>query len=169
MTRKLKVVDFQRSAVYSWEAEEIRPHYPTGIPIEAISLVLSRASEVTGHKIEWEVNPRATRWAWGGSHITLPNPQKARWAYSVPVALHEAAHVVLQNINMTDAHGPRFVGLFLQLLRTCGGSRGKAHVGSWAQRAVERGIQLENMRSLVEHCVPAAATYGLDGSNSNGQ
>lgn len=169
MTRKLKVVDFQRSAVYSWEQREIRPHYPTGIPLEAVSLVLSRASMVTGQVIEWEVNPRATRWAYGGRHITLPNPHKAAWAYSVPVALHEAAHVVLQSIRMSDAHGPRFVGLFLQLLRTCGGQRAKTHVTDWAMAAQRVGIQFENMRSLVEHDVPAAAAYGLDGSNSNRQ
>jgi len=139
--------DFQRAIVYSWQHDYIMPSYKKGIPLEAVTLLIERVELATACEIPWVINRRATRWAWGGSKITLPN-EKSTWAYSVPVVLHECAHVVLKRKGLCDQHGPRFVGAFLQLLRHLGGEIGHTNAAPWALKALDRGLQITS-RQLV--------------------
>lgn len=158
----MKIQDFQRARVYTW-CHEIERAYPKSIPAIAVTLLLERVNLVTGHAVTLEENRRASRWAWGGEVITMPSQARGSWAWTVPVVLHEASHVILKTNRICDQHGPRFVGLYLQLLKTCGGSIGEKGVASWAERAMtHHGIQIENMKHLVEHNVPSLAAYGQE-------
>jgi len=156
------VRDFQRSAVYRWQSEVVLPRYPTGIPEEGIELVLCNVELLTGTAVPWRVNNKARAWAWGGTVITLPGRKHGSWAWSVPVVLHEAAHVTLVHHGLCDAHGPKFMGLFLLLLKHCGGRIGREGVAAWAAEAMQRGVRVESMKHLVEQNVPSLEANRLD-------
>lgn len=152
--------DYQRSLVYSWDREVVSPNYPNGIPQVAVTLLIAKVEAVTGVPIAWEYNPRATRWAWGGKLVTLPNPKKATWAYNVSVVIHECTHVVLKAKGLCDQHGPKFMGGYIALLQNCGGSIGQANAVDWYLAAQARGIDITpRAKKVLEHNVPAEGFY----------
>jgi hypothetical protein len=110
--------DLQKSKVYAWENEIVRPRDPSQIPFtRAPALVMGvwlAAGLLYPPPVE-ALNPRNKK-AWAtGSRLAIrlradkPTPT---W-----VILHEIAHAMTSTHDGDgDRHGPDFVGVYMQLL-----------------------------------------------------
>ena len=108
--------DRQRARVYAWEDAEIAPHGQALIPFEAAQGMVNAIWAELG--LRWppkvEALPKQARRLLGsGSRLVLKLPDPLP-AY---LLLHEVAHALSSTVDDEgDGHGPRFVGLYLQLL-----------------------------------------------------
>lgn len=106
--------DFQRARVYRWEAEHVFPQAGERLSLAACRALVEAAyrwREQPGLDPAW-APPRVTdgrgrRHACGSREvIKLP-----RWARTRAIVLHECAHGMAD-----DQHGPKFVGVYVELL-----------------------------------------------------
>jgi hypothetical protein len=113
--RKPRVRDFQRARVYRWEALHVFPHAGERLTLGACRALVEQAyrwREAPGGADPSWAPPRVTdgrgrRHACGSREvIKLP-----RWARTRAVVLHECAHGMAD-----DGHGPKFVGVYAELL-----------------------------------------------------
>ena len=142
--------DYQRQKVYNWQRAGIKKLYPIDIPKPAIEIALLRAEQVTGVPITYGMNSRLRRRVYANdSGVTLASSEAAAWSRNVGTVLHEAAHYILKQKGLCDRHGGNFVGLFLQLLKHCGGTIGKENYKAWTIDALQRGIHVNPMSHLI--------------------
>jgi hypothetical protein len=108
--------DTQRARVYAWEEEAVVPHGQAPIPFTVVQGVVDAIWAEMGLRWPPKVEPlprQARRLQGTGSRLALRLPDP------VPAFLlfHELAHALSSSAEgKTDGHGPRFVGLYLQLL-----------------------------------------------------
>lgn len=100
--------DFQRSRLYRWESANVLPRDRRTLSLDACR---DLAREVFAARLA-EPPPRIEdgrgRRHAAGSRQVIKLP---RWARTRPIVLHECAHGL-----STDAHGPDFVRVYLELL-----------------------------------------------------
>ncbi|WP_458097774.1 hypothetical protein [Roseomonas sp. WA12] len=112
----MKPRDAQRARVYAWEEEAVVPHGQAPIPFTAVQGMVDAIWVEIGLRWPPKVEPlppQARRLQGTGSRLVLRLPDP------VPAFLlfHELAHALSSSADgKTDGHGPRFVGLYLQLL-----------------------------------------------------
>jgi hypothetical protein len=108
--------DHQRSRVYAWENRVVAPHAPDPIPFSGAQAMVDAIWAEMG--LRWppkvEKLPRqATVRQADASRLVLRLPE----ALPSWILLHELAHAMTSTAEgATDGHGPRFMGLYLQLL-----------------------------------------------------
>lgn len=111
--------DSQRSKVYRWENQHLRPtDAKEKLDFPAIQVIAEQAAFLFGYTVpEIEAKHHGTATAHWGSLVRLPG-----WARTRSVVLHEVAHClthgVLQNLGKigTEAsHGPTFVRVYFEL------------------------------------------------------
>ncbi|UFN51734.1 hypothetical protein LPC08_24785 (plasmid) [Roseomonas sp. OT10] len=108
--------DAQRARVYTWEEEAVTPYGQAPLPFAAAQGMVDAIWAEMGLRWPPRVEPlprQARRLQGTGSRLVLRLPDP------VPsfLLLHELAHALSSTADdETDAHGPRFVGLYLQLL-----------------------------------------------------
>lgn len=108
--------DAQRGQVYAWEEEAVVPHGRSPIPFAAAQGMVNAIWAEMGLRWPPKVEPlprQARRLQGTGSRLILrlPDPLPAF------LLLHELAHALSSTAaGENDAHGPRFVGLYLGLL-----------------------------------------------------
>jgi hypothetical protein len=118
MTCRRDTSDYQRSAVYRWEAEHVHPKDTGTIPFDQaqaiIDYVWERAGLTYPPKIR-ELSRNASRTAANANRLTVNIPASG---VSTTILLHEIAHSMTSDAasERTHAHRPRFVGVFMQLL-----------------------------------------------------
>jgi hypothetical protein len=108
--------DHQQARVYAWEGEAVVPRGQAPLPFAAAQGMVDAIWAEIG--LSWppkvERLPRQARRLLGsGSRLALRLPDPVP-AY---LLLHELAHALSSTADdESDGHGPRFVGLYLQLL-----------------------------------------------------
>jgi hypothetical protein len=108
--------DHQRARVYAWEDRVVAPHAPDLIPFAAAQAMVDAIWAEMGlrwpPKVE-RLPPQATVRQADASRLRLRLPE----ALPSWILLHELAHAMTSTAEgETDGHGPRFMGLYLQLL-----------------------------------------------------
>jgi hypothetical protein len=112
--------DYQRSAVYRWEAEHVHPKDTGTVPFDEaqtiVDYVWARAGLTYPPKIR-ELARTARRTMANADRLTISIPATG---VSATVLLHEIAHSMTSDAasERSHAHGPRFVGALMKLL--CG-------------------------------------------------
>lgn len=107
--------DFQRARVYRWEAEHVFPHAGERLSLDQCRTLVEEAyrwRERPGPDPSWKpplvTDGRGRRHACGSREvIKLP-----RWSRTRAIVLHECAHGMAD-----DQHGPKFVGVYVELLQ----------------------------------------------------
>ena len=112
--------DFQRSAVYEWENTCIHPYDNTFIPFEQISSLVQYVWHAEGLAYPPSITylPPQTRKCEGKADRLEVKFSKTNQTRS-SVVLHELAHSLtneyVNDIVVSDYHGPKFVGILMQL------------------------------------------------------
>lgn len=112
----MKRRDAQSARVYAWEEEAVVPYGRAPVPFTAVQGMVDAVWAEMGLRWPPKVEPlpaQARRLQGTGSRLALRLPDP------VPTFLlfHELAHALSSSADGgTDGHGPRFVGLYLQLL-----------------------------------------------------
>lgn len=108
--------DRQRARVYAWEDRVVAPHGPDLIPFAAAQVMVDAIWAEMG--LRWP--PKVERLP---GQATVRQADATRLRLRLPealpswVLLHELAHAMTSTAEGgTDGHGPRFMGLYLQLL-----------------------------------------------------
>lgn len=136
--------DYQRSAVYAWEAsQEGRAMHEEVYSHEATADMLQRVWKAERGRYGLAKRPapqfkdgRGTRHARaGGGRVNLP-----RWARNDWVILHELAHCLAGRLR-GGGHGPRFVGIMIGLLARHAGRDGQSLVDSAAAAGVDVDVR----------------------------
>ena len=110
--------DYQRSAVYRWEAEHVHPKDTRTVPFDQcqaiVNYVWARAGLTYPPKIR-ELGRNARSTIANADRLTVRIPARG---ISTTVLLHEIAHSMTTDAasERTHAHGPRFVGVLMKLL-----------------------------------------------------
>jgi hypothetical protein len=110
--------DYQRSAVYRWEAEHIHSKDISTIPFDQVQAIVDyvwmRAGLMFPPKIR-ELSRTARHTKANATRLTIRIPSTG---ISSTVLLHEIAHSMTSDAasEQTHAHRPRFVGVFMTLL-----------------------------------------------------
>ena len=108
--------DRQRARVYAWEDRVVAPHAPDLIPFAAAQAMVDAIWAETGLRWPPKVEPlpaQSTARQADATRLRLRLPE----ALPSWVLLHELAHAMTSTADgETDGHGPRFMGLYLQLL-----------------------------------------------------
>ena len=110
--------DYQRSAVYRWEAEHVHPKDTRTVPFDQcqaiVNYVWARAGLTYPPKIR-ELARTARRTMANADRLTISIPATG---VSATVLLHEIAHSMTSDAasGRSHAHGPRFVGALIKLL-----------------------------------------------------
>jgi len=110
--------DYQRSAVYRWEAEHVHPKDTGTVPFDQaqaiVDYVWARAGLIYPPKIR-ELARTARRTTANADRRTISIPATG---VSATVLLHEIAHSMTTDAasGRSHAHGPRFVGALIKLL-----------------------------------------------------
>ena len=108
--------DRQRAWVYAWEDRVVAPHAPDLIPFPAAQAMVDAIWAEMG--LRWppkmeRLPPQATAHQADASRLRLRLPE----ALPSSIALHDLTHAMTSTAEGgTDGHGPRFMGLYLQLL-----------------------------------------------------
>lgn len=106
--------DFQQNKVYEWESQ-----FPEGdwVSYENAQMIIDYIWSEMGLKYPPKVQPLApqvTKWAATADRLSVNLPKKGA---STKTILHELAHSMTTNIEgKGHLHGPRFVGVYMQLL-----------------------------------------------------
>ncbi|HEY8613376.1 MAG TPA: hypothetical protein VIL69_19100 [Roseomonas sp.] len=108
--------DHQRSRVYAWEDSIVAPHAPDLIPFRTAQAMVDAIWAEMGlrwpPKVE-RLPPQASVRQADASRLRLRLPE----ALPSWILLHEIAHAMTSTAEgQTDGHGPRFMGLYLQLI-----------------------------------------------------
>ncbi|MBI0539523.1 hypothetical protein D9599_28860 [Roseomonas sp. KE2513] len=108
--------DRQRARVYAWEDRVVAPHAPDRIPFSAAQSMVDAIW--AGMGLRWP--PKVERLP-GQASVREADATRLRLRLpeALPswVLLHELAHSMTSTAEgNTDGHGPRFMGLYLQLL-----------------------------------------------------
>jgi hypothetical protein len=108
--------DRQRGKVYAWEARLVAPHDPTSIAFSQAQGMVNAIWTEMGLRFPPKVEslPRQTRSTMADAtrlSIRLPETSPSWWL------LHELAHAMTSTVDgQSDGHGPKFMGLYLQML-----------------------------------------------------
>ncbi len=113
MTRR---PDRQRTRVYAWEDRHVAPHGQDMLPFAAVQPMVNAIWAEMGLLYPPAVEPlppQARRVQADANRLRLRVPKELpSW-----VLLHELAHALSSTHDgESDGHGPRFMGLYLQLL-----------------------------------------------------
>ncbi|WP_043838324.1 hypothetical protein [Muricoccus aerilatus] len=108
--------DRQRARVYAWEDWVVAPHAPDLIPFSVAQAMVDAIWAEMGlrwpPKVE-RLPPQAPARQADATRLRLRLPE----ALPSWILLHELAHAMSSTAEgETDGHGPRFMGLYLQLL-----------------------------------------------------
>ncbi|WP_043834154.1 hypothetical protein [Muricoccus aerilatus] len=108
--------DRQRARVYAWEDRVVAPHAPDPIPFSVAQAMVDAIWAEMG--LRWP--PKVERLP---AQASVRQADATRLRLRLPEALpswillHELAHAMTSTAEGdTDGHGPRFMGLYLQLL-----------------------------------------------------
>ncbi len=112
----MKRPDRQRARVYAWEDAVIAPHGGDPIPFAAAQAMVTAIWTEMGlrwpPKVE-RLPPQARRLQADATRLRLRLPE----ALPAHLLLHELAHAMTSTAEgESDGHGPRFMGLYLQLI-----------------------------------------------------
>jgi hypothetical protein len=108
--------DRQRARVYAWEDRHVAPHGSDLVPFAAVQPMVNAIWAEMGLRYPPSVEPlprQARRLQADANRLRLRVPEQLpSW-----VLLHELAHALTSTHDgESDGHGPRFMGLYLQLL-----------------------------------------------------
>jgi hypothetical protein len=108
--------DQQRARVYAWEDIEVAPHGADPVPFDRLQPMVDAIWREMGLRFPPAIEPlprqsRSLRADATRLRLRLPDPVPS-W-----LLLHELAHAMTStHEGASDGHGPRFMGLYLQLL-----------------------------------------------------
>jgi hypothetical protein len=113
--------DYQRSALYRWEEENLRPKDTTKVNILTAKAIVNHVWQSEGLKYpplveEFETRVKSKEGDSNRFRIRL-QPQTSTW-----IVLHEIAHSLNSTIDSGgDRHGPNYLGIYMWLLTRYGG------------------------------------------------
>ena len=108
--------DFQRARVYGWEDRTVAPHDRTAIAYPVAQGMVDAIWSELGLRHAPRVEPLPAQ---ARCRMADANRLRLRLPGSTPswCLLHELAHSLTSTLEgQSDGHGPRFVGVYVQLL-----------------------------------------------------